>query len=328
MDKDTMTKPRILLTRRWPEATEARLAERYDVVRNEADAPLDRAALTAAMAEYDALCPTVSDVIDAAVIGDAPSRVKIIGNYGVGFNHIDVEAAKRAGIAVTNTPGVLTDATADIALALLLMVARRAGEGERQLRAGGWPGWSPTHMMGRSLSGKTLGLIGFGRIARATATRAAHGFGMKILYSAPRRQPAAYEEAVGATYIDSVEALLPQVDFLSLHCPGGAATHHLLDAERLKLLRPDAAIINTARGTVIDEAALAEALAARRIMGAGLDVYEYEPKVHPALLTLENVVLLPHLGSATVETRVAMGMCVADNLDAFFDGREPRDRVA
>jgi lactate dehydrogenase-like 2-hydroxyacid dehydrogenase len=323
-----MTKPRILLTRRWPDATEARLAARYDVVRNEADTPLDRATLAAAMAEYDALCPTVSDVIDAAVIGSAPSRVKIIGNYGVGYNHIDVEAAKQAGIAVTNTPGVLTDATADIALTLLLMVARRAGEGERQLRAGKWAGWAPTHLMGNALSGKTLGLIGFGRIARATAARAAHGFGMKILYSAPRRQPAEYEAEVGATFVESVEALLPQVDFLSLHCPGGAATHHLLNAERLKLLRPTASIINTARGTVIDEAALAEALAARRIAGAGLDVFEQEPVVHPALLPLENVTLLPHLGSATIETRVAMGMCVADNLDAFFDGRAPRDRVA
>jgi lactate dehydrogenase-like 2-hydroxyacid dehydrogenase len=326
--KDMMTKPRILLTRRWPDAAEARLAERYDVVRDKTDTPLDRATLTAAMGEFDALCPTVSDTIDAAVIGTGPARVKIIGNYGVGFNHIDVAAAKRAGIVVTNTPGVLTDATADIALTLLLMVARRASEGERQLRAGGWAGWAPTHMMGQALTGKTLGLIGLGRIAHATAARAAHGFGMKILYSAPRRKPADYEAAVGATFVESIEALLPQVDFLSLHCPGGAATHHLLDAKRLALLKPTAAIVNTARGTVIDEAALAEALAARRIAGAGLDVYEQEPVVHPALLALENVVLLPHLGSATIETRMAMGLSVADNLDAFFDHREPRDRVA
>ncbi|HWW63855.1 MAG TPA: D-glycerate dehydrogenase [Sphingomonadaceae bacterium] len=322
-----MTKPRILLTRRWPEAAETRLAQRYDVVRNESDTPLDQAALAAAMADFDALCPTVTDRIDAAVIG-RPGRVKIIGNYGVGYNHIDVDAAKQAGVVVTNTPGVLTDATADIALTLLLMAARRAGEGERLARAGRWDGWAPTQLMGQSLAGKTLGLIGFGRIARATAARAAHGFGMKILYSAPRRQAAGHEQAVGATFVESVDQLLPQVDFLSLHCPGGAETYHLIDARRLGLLRPTAVIINTARGTVIDEAALAKALAEGRIAAAGLDVYEQEPVIHPALRDLENVTLLPHLGSATIETRVAMGMRVADNLDAFFEGHAPEDRVA
>ncbi len=323
-----MTKPRILLTRRWPEAAEARLRDRYDVTANAGDSPLDQAALARAMQDYDAVCPTVSDRIDAAVIGTGGQRARILGNFGVGTNHIDVAAAAAAGVAVTNTPDVLTDATADIALTLLLMVARRAGEGERLLRAGRWEGWAPTQLLGRQLSGKTLGLIGFGRIARAVAARAAHGFGMKIVYTAPRRQPADYEAEVSARFVDSVEAMLPTVDFLSLHCPGGAATHHLLNATRLALLPPHAAIVNTARGTVIDEAALAAALAAGTLAGAGLDVYEEEPRVHADLLAREDVVLLPHLGSATVETRVAMGMRVADNLDAFFDGAAPQDRVA
>jgi lactate dehydrogenase-like 2-hydroxyacid dehydrogenase len=322
-----MTRPRILLTRRWPAAVEAHLAERYDVTTNAEDRPMDEAALADAMRNYDAVCPTVTDAVTAAVIETAGARARIVGNYGVGFNHVDVEACRRAGIVLTNTPDVLTDATADLALTLILMVARRAGEGERMVRADAWPGWAPTQMIGSELKGKTLGLIGFGRIAQATAARAHHGFGMRIAYSAPRRQPAEAEAAVDATYVDSVEALLAQSDFVSLHCPGGAATHHLIDAARLATMKPNAILINTARGTVVDEAALAEALAARRIAGAGLDVYEAEPKVNPALLGLENVVLLPHLGSATTETRIAMGMRVARNLDAFFDGGSPPDRV-
>ncbi len=323
-----MTRPRILLTRRWPAAVEAHLAERYDVATNPGDVPLDEAALIDAMRTHDALCPTVSDQVTAAVIEAPGATARIIGNYGVGYNHVDVDACRRAGITLTNTPDVLTDATADLALTLLLMAARRAGEGERMVRAGAWPGWAPTQMIGRELSGKTLGLIGFGRIARAVAARAHHGFGMRIAYSAPRRQPAEVEAAVDATYIETVDALLEQADFVSLHCPGGAATHHLIDAARIQRMQRHAILINTARGTVVDEKALAAALAAGRIAGAGLDVYEAEPKVEPALLALENVVLLPHLGSATTETRLAMGMRVAANLDAFFAGQAPPDRVA
>ncbi|MEH3106986.1 MAG: D-glycerate dehydrogenase [Sphingomonas fennica] len=323
-----MTTPRILLTRRWPDAAEQRLRARYDVTTNDDDTPMDQAALAQALRDYDAVCPTVSDRIDAAVIGAGGQRASILGNFGVGTNHIDVAAATAAGLTVTNTPDVLTDATADIALTLLLMIARRAGEGERMLRAGAWEGWAPTQLLGRQLSGKTLGLIGFGRIARAVAARAHHGFGMRIVYTAPRRQPADYEAEVDARFVETVEGMLPTVDFLSLHCPGGAATHHLLNAERLALLPRHACIVNTARGTVIDEAALAAALSAGTLAGAGLDVYEEEPRVHPALLAREDVVLLPHLGSATMETRVAMGMRVADNLDAFFDGATPGDRVA
>ncbi|WP_129794421.1 D-glycerate dehydrogenase [Sphingosinicella sp. CPCC 101087] len=322
-----MMRPRVLLTRRWPAEVEAHLAGLYDLTRNEADVPMCTEDLAEACRVYDAICPTVTDRIDAKVLA-RPLRVRILGNFGVGTNHIDSEAAKAAGLVVTNTPDVLTDATADIAMTLLLMIARRAGEGERLLRAGRWEGWNPTQLMGGQLSGKTLGLIGFGRIAQATARRAAHGFGMRILYHGRRRAPAEVEAETGAAYVETVEALLPEVDFLSIHTPGGATTHHLLDAQRLSLLRPHARIVNTARGTVIDEAALADALAQGRLAGAGLDVYEAEPQVHPRLLDLENVVLLPHLGSATVETRVAMGMRVAANLDAFFEGRNPPDRVA
>ena len=323
-----MSRPRVLLTRRWPAAVEAYLAERYDLTTNADDVPMDAAALADAMRRHDAVCPTVTDSVGADVIEVAGARAKIIGNYGVGFNHVDVDACRRAGIALTNTPDVLTDATADLALTLILMTARRAGEGERMVRADAWPGWAPTQMIGSELKGKTLGLIGFGRIAQATAARAHHGFGMKIVYSAPRRQPAEIEAAVSATHEPSVEALLSQADFVSLHCPGGAATHHLIDAARLARMKPTAILINTARGTVIDEAALAAALAAKTIAAAGLDVYEAEPKVNPALIGLENVVLLPHLGSATTETRIAMGMRVAANLEAFFAGTALPDRVA
>ncbi|MDB5719354.1 MAG: D-glycerate dehydrogenase [Sphingomonas bacterium] len=323
-----MSRPHILLTRRWPAAVEAHLAERYDVTVNADDHPMSAAEMAEAMRTHDAVCPTVTDIFDASVIGTDGVRARIVGNYGVGYNHVDVEACRRAGITVTNTPDVLTDATADLALTLLLMVARRAGEGERMVRADAWPGWAPTQMIGRELNGKTLGLIGFGRIAQATAARAHHGFGMRIAYSAPRRQPAAIETAVLARYEPSVDALIEQSDFLSLHCPGGSATHHLINAERIARMKPGAILINTARGTVVDERALAAALAEGRIAGAGLDVYETEPKVEPALLGLENVVLLPHLGSATAETRVAMGMRVARNLDAFFAGETPPDRIA
>jgi len=246
----------------------------------------------------------------------------------VGVNHIDLGACRELGLAVTNTPDVLTDATAELAILLMLAAARRAGEGERELRAGQWTGWRPTHLVGAQVTGKTLGLIGYGRIAQATARKAHHGLGMRILYNSRRRAPAEVEAQTGAGFCASVEELLDASDFVSLHCPGGPETFHLIDAARLKRMKPGAFLINTARGPVVDEAALVEALREGRIAGAGLDVYEAEPKAHPGLLELQNVVLLPHLGSATVETRTAMGMKVADNLDAFFAGREPPDRVA
>jgi lactate dehydrogenase-like 2-hydroxyacid dehydrogenase len=320
--------PRILLTRRWTEAVERHLATRYDVTINEADVPLTAEQLRQAMRDYDALCPTVTDRIDAAVLDVPGRRVRLIGNFGVGYNHIDVAAARALGIRVSNTPDVLTDTTAELAILLLLMATRRAGEGERELRAGRWTGWRPTHMTGTSLAGKRLGLIGFGRIAQATARKAQAAFGMQILYNGRRRVESAIEAQTGAQFIATVDELVASADVISLHCPGGAETFHLINATRLALMRPTAVLINTARGPVVDEAALVAALAQKRIAAAGLDVYEEEPRVHPGLLQLENVVLLPHLGSATIETRTAMGMRVAANLDAYFAGQPLRDPVA
>jgi lactate dehydrogenase-like 2-hydroxyacid dehydrogenase len=275
----------------------------------------------------DALLPTVTDRITADVLGAEPRRVRIVSNFGVGYNNIDVEAARRLGVVVTNTPDVLTDDTADIAVALMLMAARRLGEGERQVRAGEWTGWRPTHLLGTKLSGKTLGIIGLGRIGRAVARRAHHGFGMRVLYYDPPVPPAVAAE-VGAEPADSLEAVLAESDVVSLHCPATPETRHLMNAERLRLMKRGALLVNTARGDVVDEAALATALADGVIAGAGLDVFEREPAVSDPLRRMENVVLLPHLGSATVETRVAMGERALDNLIAFFEGQEPRDRVA
>ena len=252
-------------------------------------------------------------------------RVRFIGNYGVGYQHIDVDACRALGIRVSNTPDILTDATANLAIALMLMVSRRAGEGERLVRAGRWSGWTPTQLIGCELRGKTLGLLGFGRIGRAVAAKAMQAFGMTIAYHARGRYDG--DGFADARYFEDLDRLVEAADMLSIHCPGGAATRHLIDKRRLGLMKPGAILINTARGSVVDEAALATALANGSIAGAGLDVYEDEPIVHPLLVGLENVVLLPHLGSATEETRIAMGMRVAMNLDAFFSGLEPPDAV-
>lgn len=322
------TRPRILVTRRLPEPVERLLAERYDATFNEADVPLHAAALSRALDTHDAVCPTVSDSLPAAVIGEGTHRAKLLANFGVGYNHIDIAAASAAGLAVTNTPGVLTDATADLALTLMLMAARRAGEGERELRAGRWEGWRPTHLLGRELTGKTLGLVAFGRIAQAVARRAHHGFGMRIVYYARRPADAEIASEVKATFEPDLKTLLATSDFVSLHVPGGAETRHLIDAAAIAAMPRHAILINTARGDVIDNDALAAALAEGRIAGAGLDVYPAEPHVPSALLALENVVLLPHLGSATAETRTAMGMRMLANLDAFFAGAPLPDRVA
>ncbi len=323
-----MSKARILVTRRWPDEVERHLEETYDVRLNEDDRPMTAEELQAAFRDYDAVLPTVSDRITAEVMGAEPLRARLVGNFGVGFNHIDVAAAKARGLVVTNTPEVLTDCTADLAMTLLLTVARRAGEGERHLRAGEWTGWRPTHMMGTKVTGKTLGLIGFGRIGKAVARRAHHGFAMRIVfYDAYPPDPEAVA-AVGAESCGSVEEVLERSDFVSLHCPGSAENRHLINAERLAAMQPHAFLINTARGDVVEEAALVHALKTGVIAGAGLDVYEAEPKVSPELAKLENAVLLPHLGSATEETRVAMGMRVAQNVKAFFAGEPPPDRVA
>jgi lactate dehydrogenase-like 2-hydroxyacid dehydrogenase len=321
-----MPTPKVLLTRRWPSEVEHYLSQRYTLTVNEQDTPLDAAALRSALSSHDAVCPTVTDKLTADILSSA--TVKILGNYGVGVSHIDIAACKRQGIVVTNTPNVLTEATAEIALTLMLMTARRAGEGERQVREHRWDGWAPTRMIGADVTGKILGLIGFGRIGQATAQKARHGFGMKILYYSRKRATPEIEAQTGGQHCASLDDLLESYDFVSLHCPGGAETRHILDAARLDRMKRTAFLINTARGEVVDEAALAEALRNRVIAGAGLDVYEHEPRVPEAFMGLENVVLLPHLGSATLETRVAMGMRVAANLERFFAGLEPNDRVA
>jgi lactate dehydrogenase-like 2-hydroxyacid dehydrogenase len=315
----TSEKPTIFVTRRWPDAAEKALEEFFAPTFNEDDVPLTEAQIAEGFAGHDALAPTVSDQITAEIIaaGVAGSG-QLIANFGVGVNHIDLPAAAAAGLAVSNTPGVLTDATADLALTLMLMVSRRAGEGERELRAGKWHGWRPTHLMGRSLSGKTLGIIGMGRIGKAVAHRAALGFGMKIIFFNRSRVTdiTDYE----AKQIDDLELLCAQSDFLSLHCAASADTFHILNEDRLKCMQAHAYVINTARGDVIDEVALVRALQSGSIGGAGLDVFQGEPKIHRDILTAPNTVLLPHLGSATVETRTAMGLKVVENARAFFAG--------
>jgi len=321
-----MSRPRILVTRRWPAAAEAALAERFDVTLNETDVPMTADQLRQALADYDAVLPTVSDKLPAAVFEGSP-RAKILGNFGVGYNHIDVSAAKAKGIAVTNTPGVLTDCTADIAMLLLLAVARRGGEGERQIRADEWKGWCPTHMIGTKVSGKTVGIIGFGRIGKAFAQRCHFGFGMDVVFYNRSKVDEAEAARYGARQLATVEDVLGASDFVSLHCPGGAENRHLMNAARFAAMKKGAFLINTARGDVVDETALIAALQTGVIRGAGLDVYEAEPQVPEALKAMENVVLLPHLGSATEETRTAMGMKVVDNITAFFEGREPADRL-
>src|SRR5579859_3271564 len=275
-----MPTPKVLLTRRWPGEVEHHLSQRYDLTINEPDTPMDAAALKAALASYDAVCPTVTDKLNAEVLtGAAGGKLKILGNYGVGVSHIDLQACKRLGVAVTNTPDVLTDATAEIAILLMLMAARRGGEGERQVRAHRWDGWAPTRMIGGAVTGKTLGLVGFGRIGQATARKAHHGFGMRVLYWSRKRASADVEAQTGVEHCPSLEDLLERSDFVSLHCPGGAETRHLLNAQRLDRMKASAFLINTARGEVVGGAALATALRKRMIAGAGLDVYEQEPGV-------------------------------------------------
>ena len=322
-----MSRPRILATRRWPVAVEAVLSERFDVTLNKDDIALDAGQLHEALLAYDAVLPTVSDRLPAALFDGDAIRTKILGNFGVGFNHIDIAAARAKGIVVTNTPGVLTDCTADIAMLLLLSVARRGGEGERELRVGAWTGWRPTHLVGTKVTGKTVGIIGFGRIGRAFAQRCHFGFGMDVVFYNRSAIDPMEAARYGAMQLQTVEDVLAASDFVSLHCPGGAENRHLMNADRFAAMKPSAFLINTARGDVVDEAALIAALEQGTIRGAGLDVYEAEPNVPERLKALDNVVLLPHLGSATEETRTAMGMKVVDNITAFFAGREPPDRV-
>ena len=324
-----MSKPKVLLTRKWPAAAEARAQELFDVTLNDDDHKMSVDELKDAMQNYDAICPTVSDFqINADILNVDNRRCKIVSNFGVGFNNIDTEAAKAAGVVVTNTPEVLTDCTADIAMLLLLAVARRGGEGERLIRNKEWDGWCPTHMLATKVTGKKLGFIGFGRIAQAVAQKAHFGFGMAISFFDPYPPSDEVINKFSATKLDTVEDVLKDADFVTLHCPGGGSNTNLMNAERFALMPDHAFLINTARGDVVDEAALVQALKDGVIAGAGLDVFAKEPTVTEDLLSMDNVVMLPHLGSATTETRVAMGLRSLGNVEAFFDGGEPGDRVA
>lgn len=322
-----MSKPKILLSRRWPASVETQLQQLFDVTLNQDDHPFSAAEFKQALQNFDAVCPSVCDSLPAEVLNVDNKRCQILANFGVGYNHIDIEAARQQGLIVSNTPGVLTESTADIAMTLLLMSARRGAEGDRLVRAKQWTGWCPTHMMSSDVTGATLGLIGFGRIAQAMARKAHHGFGMKILYYKPSPADAAVVANLQAIRCETIEELLAASDYVSLHCPGGATTRHLINAERLKLMKPSAHLINSARGDVVDSQALITALQEGWITGAGLDVYEGEPNVDPGFLNLDNVTLLPHLGSATIATRTAMGEKVLANLDAFFSGQPLPDRV-
>jgi lactate dehydrogenase-like 2-hydroxyacid dehydrogenase len=315
--------PVVVVTRKIPAAVEREIAQRFDTRLNPDDTPMSADALKEAMRTADALMPCVADRISADIINTPGRHVKLIANYGVGFNNIDIAAAKDAGVLVSNTPDVLTEATADLAMTLLLMTARRAGEGERHVRHAQWTGWRPTHMMGTMVTGKTLGLVGFGRIARAVTKKAHDGFGMTVIF----HDPLVATGTLGAEPRPSLDAVLQEADFVSLHCPALPETRHLMNAQRFGEMKPSAILINTARGDVVDEAALVAALGRGQIAGAGLDVYEREPAVSPELLAMENVVLLPHLGSATLETREAMGRRALENITLFFAGAPLRDRV-
>ena len=322
-----MTKPVAIVTRKWPEENEKRLKELFDVKLNDSDKPFTADELKSALQNCDVLMPTVTDKITADILSVENRRANMIGNFGVGFNHIDINAAKEQGITVSNTPSVLTDCTADIAMSLLLMVARRVGQGERELRSDNWTGWRPTHLLGAKVTGKKLGVIGFGRIGQAVAKRAHFGFDMDIQYWDPYDIPADITKKFNATKLDTIEDVCKECDFVSINCPATKETFHLMNEERFKLMKKSAFIINTARGDIIDEKALVNALVNKEIAGAALDVFETEPNLPSELKTMENVVSFPHLGSATIETRVAMGNTAIDNTLAFFAGTELPNKV-
>ncbi len=319
-------KLKIFVTRRWPAAAEEALCDHFDVTLNTNDAPLTKEELIEGFARHDIAAPTVSDNIDTDIIAaGAKGSCRLIANYGVGVNHIDLLAARTHSMLVSNTPGVLTDATADLTLTLMLMLCRRAGEGERELRAGKWSGWRPTHLVGRAMTGKRLGIIGMGRIGKAVARRAYFGFGMQICFY--NRSPVGDVDDMKAEQMGSVAEVCANSDFVSLHCAASPDTFQILGAEALAALHESAYVINTARGDVVDEAALVAVLNAGTIGGAGLDVYKGEPEINPAILAASNTVLLPHLGSATVETRTAMGLKVVENARAFAAGQDLIDPV-
>src|SRR5918997_3777037 len=322
-------RPVVIVTRRLPDVVETRMRELFDTRLNVDDTPLAEGELLAAVKQADVLVPTVTDRIDASVLAQAGPNLKLIANFGNGVDNIDVGVALSRGITVTNTPGVLTEDTADITMALVLAVARRMVEGARVIPDDEWGGWSPTWMLGHRITGKRLGIVGMGRIGQALARRG-KAFGLSIHYHNRRRLPAPIEEALEATYWESLDQMLARMDVVSVNCPHTPATYHLLSARRLKLLKPEALVVNTARGEIIDENALARLIEAGEIAGAGLDVFEHEPAVNPRLVKLARqgkVVLLPHMGSATQEGRVDMGEKVIVNIKTFMDGHRPPDRV-
>jgi glyoxylate reductase len=321
-----MNKPLAIVTRRLPDVIETRMMELFDCRLNIEDKPMSQGELIEAAKAADVLVPTVTDRIDSGVLSQAGPKLKLIASFGTGVDHIDLKTARMRGITVTNTPGVLTEDTADMTMALILAVPRRLAEGERLVRSGDWGGWSPTSMLGHRIWGKRLGIIGMGRIGQAVARRA-RGFGLSVHYHNRRRLSENIETDLEATYWESLDQMLARMDIISVNCPHTPATFHLLSARRLKLLRSEAYIVNTSRGEVIDENALTRMLANGELAGAGLDVFEHEPAINPKLLKLNNVVLLPHMGSATIEGRIAMGEKVIINIKTFADGHTPPDRV-
>ena len=316
----------VFVTRRLPEPVESRLAELFDVQVREDDVPMTREELAKAMKTADVLVPTITDTIDAGLIGQAGSQLKLIANYGAGVDNIDVATARQRGILVSNTPGVLTDDTADMALGLILAITRRIPEGLAAMQGEGWAGWSPTAFLGGRIGGRRIGILGMGRIGRAVAQRAS-AFGMQVHYHNRRRLRPETEEELEATYWESLDQMVARMDVISINCPHTPSTFHLMNARRLKLMKPSAVIVNTSRGEVIDENALTRMLRDGEIAGAGLDVYENGTEVNPRLRELPNVVLLPHMGSATVESRIEMGEKVIINIKTFQDGHRPPDQV-
>ena len=322
-------KPLVVVTRRLPEQVETRMRELFDARLNIDDKPMSESEIVAALGEADVLVPTITDPINAHMIAQAGDRLKLVANFGTGVDHIDVTSALRRGITVTNTPGVLTEDTADMTMALILSTARRLSEGAQIIPDGRWTGWSPTWMLGRRIAGKRLGIVGMGRIGQALARRA-RAFGMSIHYHNRRRLALQIEGALEATYWDSLDQMLARLDFVSINCPHTPATYHLLSARRLRYLRPEAILINTARGEIVDESALSRMLESDELAGAGLDVFEHAPAVSDKLIALAKagkVTLIPHMGSATHEGRADMGEKVIINIKTFMDGHRPPDRV-
>ncbi|WP_341208391.1 D-glycerate dehydrogenase [uncultured Sphingomonas sp.] len=318
--------PKVIVTRALPNVVMRRLAELFDVTGNADDTPLSRDALAAAMADCDVLVPAVTDTIDAALIAGAGPRLRLIANFGAGVNHIDLKAARARGIIVTNTPGVLTEDTADMTMALIVSVPRRLAEGEKLVRSGEWKGWSPGGMLGYRIGGKALGIVGMGRIGQAVARRA-RAFGLSIHYHNRHRLPKVVEAELNAVWHPNLDELLGAIDILTIHTPLNADSRDLIDARRIALLRPHVYVINASRGGILDEDALVEALENGRLAGAGLDVWRHEPEIDPRLLALPNVVMTPHMGSATWEGRVASGEKVIANIRMWADGHRPPDQV-